>query len=58
MSAENRHGISQESQAVTTRMMEEGKRLLIDYSKVNLDLIVNQSKLYQIYNIRTHINIL
>ena len=24
VSAENRHGISQESQAVTTRMMEEG----------------------------------
>ena len=25
VSAENRHGMSQESQAVTTRMMEEGK---------------------------------
>ena len=27
MSAENRHGMSQESQAVTTRMMEEGKHI-------------------------------
>ena len=26
MAAENRHGISPESQAVTTRMLEEGKR--------------------------------
>ena len=27
VSAENRHGMSQESQAVTTRMMEEGKHI-------------------------------
>ena len=28
VSAENRHGMSQESQAVTTRMMEEGRNIL------------------------------
>ena len=32
VSAENRHGMSQESQAVTTRMMEEGRDLYYWYS--------------------------
>ena len=40
VAAENRHGISQESQAVTTRMLEEGmyKNVGIFFSFLNFSL--------------------
>ena len=43
VAAENRHGISPESQAVTTRMLEEGKRFC-DFGPARLLIILAKSK--------------